>query len=789
MLAPGPRIARSAARSDRLAFIATALALLVLPLIAITPLLSPGLPASHDGLLHIFRAVQLDASLRDGDWYPRWAPDFAQGLGYPIFNYYAPLTYYLLVGLHWLGLSFVGAFKVLQFCVFFASGVGMYLFSRRLLGSRGALLAAVAYAYAPYHLADAYVRADLAESLALAFFPFVLWSFGRLIERPDLLGVALASLLYAGLILTHNLTAFFFTPLLIAYLVVVLVLSRAWRATPFVAGGLLLALGLSAFYWVPALLEKGLVQIDRTLVPPFFDLHNNFVSLGELLSVQMAVDLRLANPPIPSTLGGGQLLLGALGLVALVARRLRMRAAVLVAFFALATAGLVFLITDSSAPLWDSLPLVSYIQFPWRLLGMASLAVSLVAGAAASLLPEEGSVVRARGAALSAVALGLLAVVLVVPAFVQLYPRGQSEALPDLTVAGAVAFERSSDALGTTGGEYLPVGVEVLPQPSPMLPFYDGEGTMERLNRSALPEGVEANLLSHRTYYDSYRFRSDKEVTVLFNLLYFPSWHAYVDGTEVTASAYKPYGLLTFTVPAGGHDVEVRKEETPVEGQADAGSLASAGLLALLVVVGLVVSPKAGSPSGTEEGGSPARSSVAAWSALAVVVILVMLLVGKTLFVDGKNTWFRFVSPPWTVTGAENSLAVDLGGQVLCLGYDLDSRQVRAGDTVELRLYWEAQRKLETEYSVFVHVVTDPTQPPVAQGDSLHPANISTTRWQPGSYYADSHKIKIPADMATGDYELIAGLYDPRPDGKRLLVKDGGQESTYISLGRISVVP
>ncbi|MDA8218075.1 MAG: 6-pyruvoyl-tetrahydropterin synthase-related protein [Dehalococcoidales bacterium] len=789
MLAPGVRIARPAAWSHRFAFAATALALLVLPVIAITPLLSPGLPASHDGLLHIFRAVQLDASLRDGDWYPRWAPDFAQGLGYPIFNYYAPLTYYLLVGLHWLGLSFVGAFKVLQFAVFLASGVGMYLFSRRPLGSRGALLAAVAYAYAPYHFADAYVRGDLAESLALAFFPFVLWAFGRLIERRGLLGVSLATLFYAGLILTHNLTAFFFTPLLVAYLVVVLLLSRAWRAVPFVAGGLLLALGLSAFYWAPALLEKGLVQIDRTLVPPFFDLHNNFVSLGELLSVQMAVDLRLANPPIPSTLGGGQLLLGMLGLVALALGRLRMRVAVVVAFFALATAGLLFLVTDSSAPLWDSLPLVSYIQFPWRLLGMASFAVSFVAGAAARLLPAPGDGAGGWRTAVSAVALGLLAAVLVAPAFVQLYPRGQSEALPDLTVAGAVAFERSSNALGTTAGEYLPVGVEVLPEPSPMLPFYDGEGTMERLNRSALPEGVEANLLSHRTYYDSYRFRSEKEVTVLFNLLYFPSWHAYVDGTEVTASAYKPYGLLTITVPAGGHDVEVRKEETPVEGQADAGSLASAGVLLLLAAVGLVASPKAVSSLGAEEDGSPARTRVVVWSAAAVAVSLVILLVGKTLFVDGKNTWFRFASPPRTVIGAETPLAVDLGGQVLCLGYNLDRRQARAGDTLDLRLYWEAQRKMETEYSVFVHVATDPTQPPVAQADSLHPANIATTRWQPGSYYADSHEVKIPADMAAGGYELIVGLYDPRPDGKRLPVKNGGQETTYVSLGRISVVP
>ena len=59
------------------------------------------LAASFDGLLHLYRLVELDHLIAEGVWFPRWAPDFVYGFGYPIFNYYAPLSYYLSLPLHW----------------------------------------------------------------------------------------------------------------------------------------------------------------------------------------------------------------------------------------------------------------------------------------------------------------------------------------------------------------------------------------------------------------------------------------------------------------------------------------------------------------------------------------------------------------------------------------------------------------------------------------------------------------------------------------------------------------
>ncbi|MDA8216997.1 MAG: hypothetical protein M0Z94_05200, partial [Dehalococcoidales bacterium] len=479
----------------------TVLALLALPAIAITPLLAPGLATSHDGPQHIFRAVELDLLLRQGVLYPRWAPDFNQGLGYPLFNFYAPLTYYLLVGLHWLGLGFGAALKALFALGFLAFGVGMYVYARDLVGRAGALVTAAAYVYVPYHFTEAYIRADAAEFLALAFLPPLLWAFRRLLAKPSLSRLVVAGVLYAGLILTHNLTAFFFSGLLALYILVLALwqqiragnlgcprpfwkrdrvrgrldagqggrpqgpalrvrgeaplplgtstdaappaqpfrgkaplppvgqglvpcrpsgpageetnphpyplprrereafgkrerevsrlttLWRAWRPLLFAGGAAALGLALGACYWLPALGEKGLVQIDRAVDTPFFSLYNHFAPLGELLAIQQPNDLRLANPElVPRQLGLTLVVLAAIALVGMWVRPARPGLRLHACFFACATVGLVFAMTEGSAPLWQALPLAWFIQFPWRLLGFTGLSLAVLAGVAGQML-------------------------------------------------------------------------------------------------------------------------------------------------------------------------------------------------------------------------------------------------------------------------------------------------------------------------------------------------------------------------------------------------------------------
>src|SRR5688572_12640814 len=80
------------------------IALLLLSILAAWPLITYGPPlqmeAITDGPNHLYRAALLARHIQHGDFYPRWFSDLHYGFGAPVLNYYAPLSYYLLVGLY-----------------------------------------------------------------------------------------------------------------------------------------------------------------------------------------------------------------------------------------------------------------------------------------------------------------------------------------------------------------------------------------------------------------------------------------------------------------------------------------------------------------------------------------------------------------------------------------------------------------------------------------------------------------------------------------------------------------
>ena len=164
---------------------------LLLPLLALPavwPLLTRGLTASADGELHLFRMIALGEQVRKGVLFPCWVPELYTGLGYPLFNYYAPLSYYPGVLLHALGFSYASSL-VLSFCILIlAGGLGTYRLALDIFGERfrgAALVAAVAYMLTPYLLTNVYIRGAIAEVAAQALLPWIFWSVRRLLTSQE----------------------------------------------------------------------------------------------------------------------------------------------------------------------------------------------------------------------------------------------------------------------------------------------------------------------------------------------------------------------------------------------------------------------------------------------------------------------------------------------------------------------------------------------------------------------------------------------------------------------------
>ena len=145
--------------------------LLLLALPAVQPLLSKQLTCGFDNEFHLWRAVQVAALWQEGVFFSRWAPHMAQGYGYPLFLFQAPFSAYLAAAMQEMGLAWPVAVNVVYGIGLVGSGVTMWLLARDVWGERGAVVAAVAYLYAPFHAYVLFYRASLSETVAWLFPP------------------------------------------------------------------------------------------------------------------------------------------------------------------------------------------------------------------------------------------------------------------------------------------------------------------------------------------------------------------------------------------------------------------------------------------------------------------------------------------------------------------------------------------------------------------------------------------------------------------------------------------
>lgn len=235
---------------------------LLLTLPALWPLLRPGFFVSDDGHFHIYRIAALADAWRHGVLYPRLFPEFGFGYGQAVLNFYAPLSYAPGALLAALGVNPATAVELTIALGFVLAALAMYGFVRSLWGPAGGVLAAVAYTYFPYHLADAYVRGAIPEHFAFVFPPLILWATTAIFREERSRGPLLwAALAWAGLIFTHNLTALLVAPVWAGYLLLLAVWTRRPRRLIAAAAAFGLALGLSAPLWLPFLAESRWVGI------------------------------------------------------------------------------------------------------------------------------------------------------------------------------------------------------------------------------------------------------------------------------------------------------------------------------------------------------------------------------------------------------------------------------------------------------------------------------------------------------------------------------------------------
>lgn len=129
---------------------------------------------------------------------------------------------------------------------------------------------------------------------------------------------------------------------------------------------------------------------------------------------------------------------------------------------------------------------------------------------------------------------------------------------------------------------------------------------------------------------------------------------------------------------------------------------------------------------------------------------------------------YSTVSAPdvYAFRSAERTTDLSFGDHIRLIGFELSvGERYRAGDALPVSLYWATHAPLEANYTVALFLRAADGRP-AAQHDSMPGGGFAlTSLWQPDQPVWDHRALRLPNDLAAGDYQLWVKVYDFGADG------------------------
>ena len=537
-------------------------------------------------------------------------------------------------------------------------------------------------------------------------------------------------------------------------------LLQTGNRSGFVRGAVaaLVAALLSAFFWMPALGDVGLVQVQN-LQQDFFNFRQYFLSWGELFALFQPFDQRAANPPFPHAPGwAGWATLVAGCSVALF--RLKDVATQWSAarFWGLAgtllALSFLLLTLPVSAPLWERIPGLSLLQFPSRFLPLAGLGMALAGGAA----------IGGIGPAWQGRATLLVTALILAGTALFLFPRHPFLRFETIRPAQTTEAERVNNLWGmTSGNEFLPRWAS-LSQATGLTAKSSGPVALEWQT----PQQA------------AIRGEAGTDGSLVLPIHYFPAWQVTTQPPHPTPTRPTDDGLLAVDGVAGVWELSLVWAGTDWQRRGEMTALTGLLLWLLLIAVRRPPSAVRRPPTAIED--------ERFWLLLSALILCCWL--GRQAIVGSGVGWFQPTSPPDRASGAQHPLSVTLGmggqEQILLLGWEPRFRgEVRPGDSLGVRLYWQPVAEIAEPLHSFLHLYSAERKHSWAIGQNQNPGRIPTTSWLSALYYVDELTLTVPLDQPPGNFALAVGLVTE--EGERLAASQGSDG--LVEIGRVEVSP
>ena len=481
------------------------------------------------------------------------------GYGYYFFNFNYPLPYYLGEAAHLAGFDYVDSIKIVTILGMVLSGLTMFWWQKKHWGNWGGLVSAVFYMYAPYRLVNIYVRGSVAEHLAFVFLPVLFMFTEKIVEensRWKLLYVILGGVSYGLLTLSHNIMALIFSLVLGLFMLFHLLIYRKWKTVFGFAGVVVSGLLLSAYFWLPSIVEKKFVLLDQTVGQDYRDY---FISIGHLLNPMWGYG---GQGSMSLQVGFVHLLFLFIAVVAAVHLWKKRHSKALHVFFYLFTFTLsVFFMLPVSRPIWDHVPLLPFTQFPWRFLSWTVFTTSVLAGMVIYVATEHFAKLKRF---IPVFAIGAASVLLLADSF---YLRANQLISVNLTV------DQPIPGSTTWADEQFPVWFKPKPDrvPKERVEVVEGRGRV-----------VPYEWKTARHYY---QVIANTKVKIVENTAYYPGWELLVDNElkELDFQDKLYPGRIVYTLLPGDYQISTVFTETPLRKTVDVISLGT-GVLVILVL-------------------------------------------------------------------------------------------------------------------------------------------------------------------------------------------------------------
>lgn len=526
----------------------------------IAPFTKPGLTLGHDSQLNLTYTQSFLNALQQGQFPVRYIDWFKPGNNAPLFNFYQPGIYYLFTAPMLLGIPKVLALKIVIVTMWFLSSLLMYLFTKRHFGTLPALIAAYFYLIAPYHILDVFIRAALSEFIALSFVPGIFWALKGYFDETKGIFLTLLAMFIAATTIMHPPTILMFSPLILAYLLYLYMSTKSKASATATIIAMIVGFGIVSFFLIPALLEQKFVQ-TIFMRSGYYDFHNHFVCIPQLFSTfwghgtsqtgcldGMSFQVGLAH----------WFCVGTVILIIIIKLTTKLKKEQFSNFLTISnfpqTLLLIFLTAfftsllmthESTKLIWEFVPYLEYIQYPWRFLSVAIFTSSFIAATLLIIFKNESH--------------QLVVFVILIAAATLAYSN----------FAKPIAY--ATEAEINFGGEILHdsvSGIKLLtPEPGYMpkwtqaLPPDDNNPKEEIQIATQSAKLLSSNLKAHKKEYE---IEVHSPSTARLYTHYFPGWEVTVNDTPQKALIQNIFGYIDLELPAGNQKVTLTFKNTPI---------------------------------------------------------------------------------------------------------------------------------------------------------------------------------------------------------------------------------